>query len=68
MLTAYRGRRLESRGQFIMINTVRKCVQDTEIHFNWGEEKVFWGRHPTDGYEQEQLGQRLECLSEVVKS
>ena len=43
-----------------MINTVRKCVQDTEIHFNWGEEKVFWGRHPTDGYEQEQLGQRLE--------
>ena len=68
MLTAYQGRRLESRGQFIIINTVRKYVQDTEVHFDWGEEKVFWGRHPTDGNAQQQLGQRLECLGEVVKS
>lgn len=33
-----------------------------------GEKRKYSGEDtPRDGYVQEQLGQRLECLSEVVK-
>lgn len=34
-----------------------------------GEKRKYSGEDtPSDGYVQEQLGQRLECLSKVVKS
>lgn len=62
ILTAYPGQSLEYWVQLIVRNTAN--VHNTEIHFNWVEEKVSWEDTPGSGPEcashcvpaQEQLG------------